>query len=271
VAEGDTYHDSGVKLFTNVLTIFARKDGGFGGQDTPPETFEFPDRAPDFEDEAQPSANQPLVYRLSGDVFALHVDPDFAKASGFEKPIMHGLCTHGYVCRAAIKHLMPGAPERMSRFKVRFSKTLYPGDPIRTQFWKVDEGKALFRTLNTRTGDVVLDRGIVEWRSPEEMERKKKLGSIHFDGRVAIVTGAGAGLGRVYALELAKRGALVVVNDLGGSRDGVGGSTSAADKVVDEINALGGQAVADYNSVATAEGGKAIVDTALKALAEWTS
>ena len=88
---------------------------------------------------------------------------------------------------------------------------------------------------------------------------------IRFDGRVAIVTGAGAGLGRVYALELAKRGAKVVVNDLGGSRDGTGGSQSAADQVVEEIKALGGEAVASYDSVATPEGGQAIVDTAVKA------
>jgi NAD(P)-dependent dehydrogenase (short-subunit alcohol dehydrogenase family)/putative sterol carrier protein len=79
------------------------------------------------------------------------------------------------------------------------------------------------------------------------------------------VTGAGAGLGRTYALELAKRGAKVVVNDLGGSRDGTGGSTMAADAVVDEIRKAGGEAVADYNSVATAEGGEALVEAAMKA------
>ena len=95
-------------------------------------------------------------------------------------------------------------------------------------------------------------------------ERKKKA-AIRFDGRVAIVTGAGAGLGRVYALELAKRGASVVVNDLGGSRDGSGeGSKSPADRVVEEIKALGGEAVANYDSVSTPGGGEAIVDTAIK-------
>ena len=86
-----------------------------------------------------------------------------------------------------------------------------------------------------------------------------------FDGRVAIVTGAGAGLGRVSALELAKRGAKVVVNDLGGARDGTGGSQAAADQVVDEIKALGAEAVANYDSVATAEGGQAVVDQAVEA------
>ena len=89
--------------------------------------------------------------------------------------------------------------------------------------------------------------------------------NIDFSGRVAIVTGAGAGLGRSYALELAKRGAKVVINDLGGTRDGAGSSDAAANKVVDEIKALGGQAVPNYDNVATVAGGANIVKTAVDA------
>jgi NAD(P)-dependent dehydrogenase (short-subunit alcohol dehydrogenase family) len=88
---------------------------------------------------------------------------------------------------------------------------------------------------------------------------------ISFDGRVAIVTGAGGGLGRTYALDLARRGAQVVVNDLGGSVDGKGGDDSAAQKVVDEIQAAGGEAVPNYDSVSTPEGGESIVQTAVDA------
>ena len=264
VAEADTYHSDGSKLFTNIFTIFCRKDGGFGGEPGPSPTFELPDRPPDFEEQARSSSDQPLLYRLSGDIFQLHADPEFARASGFEKPIMHGLCTHGFACRAVIKHLFPGEPERMTRFHVRFSKTLYPGVPFTTQIWKMEEGKAVFRTINAENGDVVIDQGVVEWMSPEEMDMRKGRGGIRFDDQVAVVTGAGAGLGRVYALELAKRGAKVVVNDLGGARDGSGeGSSSPADDVVEEIKAAGGEAVANYDSVATAEGGQAIVDTAV--------
>jgi NAD(P)-dependent dehydrogenase (short-subunit alcohol dehydrogenase family)/acyl dehydratase/putative sterol carrier protein len=265
VAEADTYHSNGEKLYTNIFTLFCRLDGGFGGEAPPKEVVEFPERAPDFEEEAFPSLDQPLLYRMSGDIYRLHVDPEFAQASGFERPIMHGLCTHGFACRAVIKHLFPGEPERMTRFRLRFSRPLYPGVPIKTQIWQIEEGKALFRTINSETGEVVLDRGIVEWSSPEELENKASRKGIRFDDKVAIVTGAGAGLGRVYALELAKRGAKVVVNDLGGARDGSGeGSSGAADEVVEQIKALGGEAVASYDSVGTVEGGEAIVNKAIE-------
>jgi NAD(P)-dependent dehydrogenase (short-subunit alcohol dehydrogenase family)/acyl dehydratase len=266
VANADTYHSNGNRLFTNIFTIFCRKDGGFGGEPGPSTPFELPDRIPDFEEMDRSTPNQPLLYRLSGDIFQLHADPEFARASGFEKPIMHGLCTHGFACRAVIRHLFPGEPERMTRFHVRFSRTLYPGVPMKTQIWKTEEGKAVFRTLNAETEEVVIDQGIVEWISREEMSLRKTRSGIRFDDQVAVVTGAGAGLGRVYAIELAQRGAKVVVNDLGGARDGSGnGSSSAADAVVEEIRAAGGEAVANYDSVASPEGGQAIVDAAIQA------
>jgi NAD(P)-dependent dehydrogenase (short-subunit alcohol dehydrogenase family) len=91
------------------------------------------------------------------------------------------------------------------------------------------------------------------------------MADLGFDGKVAIITGAGGGLGRSHALELARRGALIVVNDLGGSVDGQGGSESAAQKVVDEITGAGGEAVASFDSVATPEGGESIVQSAVDA------
>jgi NAD(P)-dependent dehydrogenase (short-subunit alcohol dehydrogenase family) len=91
------------------------------------------------------------------------------------------------------------------------------------------------------------------------------MSKINFTGRVAIVTGAGGGLGRNHAIELAKHGAKVVVNDLGGSKTGVGSSTFAADNVVKEIRALGGKAVPNYDNVATPDGGENIVQTAIDA------
>jgi NAD(P)-dependent dehydrogenase (short-subunit alcohol dehydrogenase family) len=100
----------------------------------------------------------------------------------------------------------------------------------------------------------------------KNQRRKNMADELRFDGRVVIVTGAGAGLGRTYALELGKRGAQVVVNDLGGPRDGSGeGSATPADEVVNEIKGAGGEAVANYDNVATTEGGENIVKTAMDA------
>ncbi len=259
VAKFETWHSNGTKLFSSVATVFARLDGGFGGDDAPKKQIRFPDREADFVVEAKPSLDQPLIFRLSGDTFQLHVDSEFAKMAGFEKPIMHGLCTHGYACRALIEALVPGEPQKVRRLDCRFKRPLYPGVPIKTLIWKIDDGKALWRVINAESGEVVMDNGIFEYGDIVKEE-------IRFDGQVAIVTGAGAGLGRVYALELAKRGAKVVVNDLGGARDGSGkGSKAPAKKVADEINASGGEAVANYDNVATVKGGENIIKTALDA------
>ena len=89
------------------------------------------------------------------------------------------------------------------------------------------------------------------------------MADVSFENRVAIVTGAGNGLGKAYALELGKRGAKVVVNDLGGAVDGSGSANSPADDVVNEIIENGGEAVANYDSVATKDGGESIVQTAI--------
>ncbi len=265
VAEADTFYDSGQKLFTNVFTLFCRLDGGFGGPDVSKDEVVIPDRAPDMEDEFLPADNQPLFYRLSGDLFPLHADPKFAQKSGFERPIMHGLCTQGYACRILIKHLFPGEPERIKRLRVKFSRPLYPNVPVTVRIWKTGGNKGLFQVVNPQTDEKVIDRGVIEWKSPEEADHSARQTGIRFDDRVAVVTGAGGGLGKAYALEFAKRGAKVVVNDLGDSVNGKGEvSGRPADRVVEEIKALGGEAVASYDSVATTEGGQAVVDKAIK-------
>jgi NAD(P)-dependent dehydrogenase (short-subunit alcohol dehydrogenase family)/acyl dehydratase/putative sterol carrier protein len=259
IARSETHHSSGKKLYTGTITLFGRLDGDFGGQDAPQQIIDFPEKEPDDVVEATPLPDQPLIYRLSGDIFPLHVDPAFAKKRGFEKPIMHGLCTFGFACRALMASLTPGEPEKVRRIACRFSQTLYPGEPIKTLIWKTGDGRAVWRTVNAKTGETVIDRGIFEYGDiPKD--------DIRFDDRVAVVTGAGGGLGRVYALELARRGAKVVVNDFGGARDGSGqGSGGPADKVVQEIREAGGEAVASYDSVTTPEGGENIIKTALDA------
>ncbi|MFH1153168.1 MAG: SDR family NAD(P)-dependent oxidoreductase [Pseudomonadota bacterium] len=259
IGESVTHHSNGQKLYTSIFSLFCRLDGGFNGENAPGTSVEFPQREPDFMVHETPRVEQPLIYRLSGDIFPLHADPDFAKASGFEKPIMHGLCTHGFACRALINSLIPNEPEKARRMACRFSSTLYPGVPIRTLIWKISEGKALWKTVNAETNEAVITNGVFEYGDVPKDE-------IRFDNRVAIVTGAGAGLGRAYALELARRGAKVMVNDYGGSPDGSGqGSSSPAQMVVDQIVKQGGCAIANHDNVASPLGGENIVKTALDA------
>ncbi|MEA1968229.1 MAG: SDR family NAD(P)-dependent oxidoreductase [Thermodesulfobacteriota bacterium] len=259
IAEFDTFHSNGDKLYTSIITIFSRFDGGFGGVDSPKKSFEFPDREPDYVVKGEPSDDQPLLYRLTGDIFQLHVDPEFAQLAGFEKPIMHGLCTHGFACRALIKSLIPGEPEKVRKMDCRFSKTLYPGEPVKTMIWEIEPGKALWKTVHMETSEEIITNGIFEFGDIVKEE-------IRFDDRIAVITGAGSGLGRVYALELAKRGAKVVVNDFGGARDGFGkGSNSPAKEVVETIRKRGGEAVANFDNVATVEGGENLIKTAVDA------
>jgi len=163
VAKSETSHSTGNKLFTSIITLFGRLDGGFGGRNAPHETLDFPDREPDFIVSARPSPNQPLLYRLSGDTFELHVDAEFAKMLGFEGPIMHGLCTYGFACRALMSGLTPGDPGKVRRLACRFLHALYPGEPIKTLVWRTKEGVAVWRTINANNGDVVIDRGVFEY------------------------------------------------------------------------------------------------------------
>ena len=257
VGESVTKDARGKRLFTSTITLVGRLDGNFGGEKPPKKAIQFPDREPDFVVEDKPAHDQPLIYRLSGDLFALHVDPEFARQVGFKEPIMHGMCTLGFACRALIKSLIPGEPNKVRRISCRFSRPLYPGIPIKTLIWKVGDDKAMYKVVNANSGEVVLDMGEFEFG---ELAQDK----IDFTGKVAVVTGAGGGLGRAYAIELAKRGAKVIVNDLGGARDGTGASKTPAQKVVDKIKALGGEAYPNYDNVATKEGGENIVNTAIE-------
>lgn len=163
VAEFDTRLSDGPMLCTSVVTMFARRDGGFGGPDAPNKPLSFPERPPDAEVAAVPAVDLPLIYRLSGDTFALHVDAAAARTAGFEMPIVHGLCTLGHACRALIGCLTPGSPERVRRIACRFVSPLYAGTPIRTLIWRCDRGRAFWRVVRASDQDVVIDRGNCEF------------------------------------------------------------------------------------------------------------
>ena len=166
IAESTTADAKGKKLFTSTVSVYSRFDGGFGGENVSSPAFEFPERAPDHVVPDHPSPNQAALYRLSGDVHPLHIDPEFAKLVGFDAPILHGLCTYGYACRAAIKALAGGDVANLRRLSCRFTSPLYPGQPNETRIWEVEEGRALFRVVNAQNGDILLDRGVMETGPP---------------------------------------------------------------------------------------------------------
>lgn len=165
VGECETCTASGDPLFRSIYSLFARNDGGCGGpQSISGPKFVFPDTEPAFVVDALPSVDQHLLYRLTGDYFAVHIDAGFAEKSGFAGPIMHGACTMGYGCRALVGKLMPGTPEKMRRLACRFSHFLYPGVPIQTLIWPQDEGQALWRVINAEDGVTLIDNGICEYQ-----------------------------------------------------------------------------------------------------------
>jgi acyl dehydratase len=129
--------DGGQKLVTLGSTIFARGDGGFGGPaGSGPEPHPIPDRKPDHVCELDTRPDQALLYRLSGDRNPLHSDPAFARAAGFPRPILHGLCTYGTACRAVLRTICDYDHTQITGFDVRFSAPVFPGETIITEMWR---------------------------------------------------------------------------------------------------------------------------------------
>ncbi len=150
--------DSKGPLLSTTSTLFIRGAGGFGGERGPSAASEeIPQRAPDHvvEDFVQPE--QGAIYRLSGDPNPIHIDPDFAKMAGFEKPFLHGLCTYGIVGRAILKTVCGGDRTRFSSFRARFADQVFYGDTIRTKIWVTGPGEAIV-SAETQKGNVVLSQ-----------------------------------------------------------------------------------------------------------------
>ncbi len=152
---------TGERLFTNRASIFVRGEGGFGGESGPSSSFVEPGREPDHVVESPTLPQQALLYRMaSGDKNPLHADPGFAAFAGFERPILHGLCTYGIVAKAAVDHALGGSPETVRSFGARFSGALYPGETIVTRIW--DEGSDLIVSATCRErGTPVVSNGVV--------------------------------------------------------------------------------------------------------------
>lgn len=142
VLETSVTSTDGTPLWTQHRSIFARGEGGFGGERGPSTSSELPDRAPDFEVDIPVSPQQALLYRLCGDRNPLHSDPAFAAAAGFDRPILHGLCTYGMTCKAAVDAALGSDAGAVRSFGARFAGVVFPGETLRARLWK-DDGRLL--------------------------------------------------------------------------------------------------------------------------------
>jgi acyl dehydratase len=152
---------TGEVLLRTRTSLFCRGEGGWGGDRGPSVKLEFPDREPDKQVTYQTREDQALTYRLSGDRNPLHSDPSFAAMGGFEKPILHGLCTYGFTGRGLLQELCGGDSSKFKSMNARFSKPVIPGDALTVSMW-IDGNEALFRTTN-QNGDVVIDQGLCKF------------------------------------------------------------------------------------------------------------
>jgi acyl dehydratase len=148
---------TGKPLMRTRMTLFCRGEGGWGGDRGPSVKVEYPDRQADHQITYKTREDQALLYRLSGDRNPLHSDPSFAKMGGFDRPILHGLCTYGFSGRALLHTLCGGDPKRFKSMNGRFSRPVLPGDELTISMW-VDGNTCLFRTTSQK-GDVVIDQG----------------------------------------------------------------------------------------------------------------
>jgi len=149
---------TGEVLLRTRTSLFCRGEGGWGGDRGPSEKIQFPSRPSDRQVSYKTREDQALTYRLSGDRNPLHSDPSFAAMGGFEKPILHGLCTYGFTGRGLLNEICGGDAGRFKSMNARFSKPVFPGDTLTVSIW-VDGSEALFKTTN-QNGDVVIDQGV---------------------------------------------------------------------------------------------------------------
>ena len=154
VLEVKTKDEAGRPLFTNRFSLFLRGEGGFGGEPGPKAGNEAPSRKPDGVITSPTLPQQALIYRLSGDKNPLHADPDFAKMGGFDKPIIHGLCSYGIVCKAIVDEALGGDVTKVARYQARFAGVGFPGETYLTSYWK--EGDKILIQAKSKERDAII-------------------------------------------------------------------------------------------------------------------
>ena len=157
---------TGAPLATVRQAVFLRGDGGFGGSSQgAPKPHPIPTRPPDTSVELRTRADQALLYRLSGDLNPLHVDPKVAVSAGFAATILHGLASYGIVGRGLLRVLCDNDPHRVRRLDVRFTNPVYPGDTLLVEIWREDTGRAAFRARVLARDCVALQNGLIEFEA----------------------------------------------------------------------------------------------------------
>ena len=149
----------GSPLYTTTMSAFIRGEGGWGGDRGPSGAQnEPPARLPDHQVTYQTSVHQAFVYRLSGDRNPLHTDPAFARMGGFDRPILHGLCSYGFTGRALLHTLCGSESARFRHMEARFASPVLPGEALTISMWGTSSGEAVF---TTSVGErVVIDQGL---------------------------------------------------------------------------------------------------------------
>ena len=145
---------AGAPLFTNRMALFLRGEGGFGGPPGPKTGNVAPERPPDGVIESPSFPQQALLYRLNGDKNPLHADPDFAAMGGFERPIIHGLCSYGITLKAIVDHVLGGDVTKVARYQARFAGIAFPGETYVTSYWK--EGDTILLQAKAKERDAMV-------------------------------------------------------------------------------------------------------------------
>lgn len=163
IMEGKTSDDDG-PLFTTRSSLFIRGEGGFGGDSGPKAGNRAPERKPDGVIESKTLPQQALLYRLNGDKNPLHADPEFAKMGGFDKPIIHGLCSYGIACKAIVDHVLDGDTAKVERYQVRFAGVAFPGETYLTSYWREDD-VILLEARSKERDAVIISNAVIEVRA----------------------------------------------------------------------------------------------------------
>ena len=155
--------NDGQPYSTQIMSLFCRGDGGQGGSGKRELNLaQLPDRVPDLEVSLPTLPQQALLYRLTGDRNPLHADPATARSVGFERPILHGLCTYGIACRAILREFCGYRAERLNSLDVRFAGPLYPGETLVLRMWREGTSALLFDAASAERQAPVLSNGRCE-------------------------------------------------------------------------------------------------------------